>query len=249
MRRFPSLHVMLAALACAAPMAAQQPAGLVTGSLIDRVSHTPVEGARISILGTQLSVNSDSAGRFSVPNVPVGVRVIQVRAIGYVVSSWMVDLREGQVLRQTFELEGGTLTVDSITVAAREDTGWRSEAGFEYRRRTTGGAFITREAIQQRRASTVAELIRSVPGIYTACRGSRCTMLFQGSGKPCGPEFFLDGYPATFATGPTFPVQQVRGVEIYRNRSDVPQEFQRPGMNCGVIAIWTIEPGTRLENH
>jgi hypothetical protein len=92
-------------------------------------------------------------------------------------------------------------------------------------------------------------VIRTIPGIYTACRGSRCTMIFQESGKPCGPEFFLDGYPATFATGPTFPLSQIRGIEIYKSRSDVPPEFQRPGLNCGVIAIWTIEPGTRLENH
>lgn len=230
-------------------MQAQQHA-TVGGSLRDKLTRAPVEGARVNILGTALGVVSDSGGRFDIAGVPAGVRVIQVRAIGYAVSSWMVDLGEGQILRQAFELEGRTLTVDSIVVtepAGRD--GWRSEAGFEHRRRGGVGFFLTRADIQQRRASSVSDLIRVVPGVITNCRNRNCQILMPQSTRPCTPEYFLDGYPATFATGPSFPIEQVRGVEIYKSRFDVPAEFQRPNLTCGVIAIWTIEPGSRLENH
>jgi hypothetical protein len=56
----------------------------------------------------------------------------------------------------------------------------------------------------------------------------------------------LYGLTAYFATGLNFPINQIRGVEIYRDASEIPVEFLRPNMRCGVIAIWTIEPGDRL---
>lgn len=237
-------------LLCLATSAARtQQTATVGGSLVDRITRQAVEGARISILGTTLGTRSDTGGVFHVDGVPAGVRVIQVRAIGYAVASWMVELREGQMLRQIFELEGRTIAVDSIVVTeSAGGDGWRSESGFEQRRRSGVGHFITRADIQQRRAANIGDLMRTVPGLITTCRGRGCTVLMPGT-RLCAPEFFLDGYRATFATGPSFPVQQIRGVEVYRNRSDVPAEFQLPNLSCGVIAIWTIEPGTPLERN
>jgi hypothetical protein len=222
---------------------------VIGGILLDRTTRIPIEGARVNVLGTTLRTSSDSAGRFDVAGVPPGVRVIQARAVGYAIGSWMVELGEGQRLNQVFELDGRTLTVDSVTVVAEGDQSWRSEAGFEHRRRTASGFFLTREEIRQRRAETISDLIRVVPGVVTSCRGRNCVVLMPQATRPCSPEYFLDGYPATFATGPTYPANQIRGVEIYRSRFDVPAEFQRPNLTCGVIAIWTIEPGTRLESH
>ncbi len=236
-------------LAVALPVRAQLQNATIGGSLLDKLTRAPVEGARVNILGTNLGASSDSTGRFDIGGVPAGVRVIQVRAIGYAVSSWMVELGEGQRLHQSFELEGRTLTVDSITVTESASDGWRSEAAFEHRRRGGVGFFLTRADIQQRRAASLSDLIRVVPGVITSCRNRNCLVLMTQATRPCSPEYFLDGYPATFATGPSFPIQQVRGVEIYKSRFDVPAEFQRPNLSCGVIAIWTIEPGTRLENH
>lgn len=212
------------------------------------MTRLPIEGARISVLGTSLAASSDSGGRFDVLGVPAGVRVIQIRAIGYAVASWMVELGEGQQLRQVFELEGNAVVVDSITVTTRE-AGWRSEAGFEQRRRAGIGFFFTREDIQRRRTSTVGDLVRTVPGLISSCRSRSCVILMTQGTRPCAPDYFLDGYPATLATGPSFPMNQIRGVEIYRSRFEVPAEFTRPNQLCGVIAIWTIEPNTRLENH
>ena len=245
-----SLLFLTALMMAAIPAsAAQQQAAIIGGILLDRTTRSPIEGARVNVLGTTLRTNSDSSGRFDLAGVPAGVRVIQARAVGYAVGSWMVELGDGQRLDQVFELDGRTLTVDSITVSGGEDQSWRSEAGFERRRRGVQGYFITREDIRQRRAETISDLIRVVPGVITSCRGRNCSVLMPQATRPCAPEYFLDGYPATFATGPAFPMNQIRGVEIYRSRFDVPAEFQRPNLSCGVIAIWTIEPGTKLENH
>ncbi len=223
--------------------------GIVTGALVDRLTHRPVEGARVNILGTTLGTSSDSAGRFNVPGVPAGVRVIQVRAIGYVVSSWVVDLTEGQTLNQIFELEGRTVQMDSISVSAQMAESWRTEAGFEQRRARGGGWFITHDDILRRRAENLGELMRTVPGVMMTCRLRNCSVAMEEGAKPCQPEYFLDGFPASNSTGPSFPLTQIRGVEIYSSRFSVPSEFQRPNLQCGVIAIWTIDPGSKLGNH
>ncbi|MFI5208694.1 MAG: carboxypeptidase-like regulatory domain-containing protein [Gemmatimonadales bacterium] len=241
---------MLCGLAVAVftvPLAAQT--ATVGGSLVNRESKTPVEGARISIIGTSLGASSDAEGRFQVTGVPAGVRVMQVHAIGFAVGSWVVQLDEGQAFHQTFELAPRALEVEGVTVAGREDDTWRSERGFEERRQRGLGFFVTREQILQRNAPTVAELLRTVPSVMNICNSRGCQTRLPSSKGPCSPEFFLDGYPATFSSGPNFPLSQIRGVEVYRDQFSVPSEFQRPNMTCGVIAIWTVEPGTPLGRH
>ena len=221
----------------------------VAGSLVNRESRTPVEGARVTIIGTSLEASSDAEGRFQMTGVPAGVRVMQVHAIGFAVGSWVVQLDEGQNLRQTFELAPRALEVEGVTVTGREEDTWRSERGFEARRQRGVGYFVTREQILQRNAPTVAELLRTVPSVMNICNLRGCQMRLPSTTGPCSPEFFLDGYLATFSSGPNFPLSQVRGVEVYRDQFSVPGEFQRPNLRCGVIAIWTVEPGAALGRH
>src|SRR5262249_24494136 len=161
---------------------------------------------------------SDAQGRFQITGVPAGVRVMQVHAIGFSIGSWVVQLTEGQNLHQTFDLSPRALEVEGVTVTGPEDgSNWRSEQSFAQPRPRGHGVFITREQIQQRNALNMADLLRVVPGIMTTCsNGRNCTVRMERSSRQCQPEYFLDGYPATFSTGPNFPVQQIRGVEVYR---------------------------------
>ena len=237
---------LLALQAAALPLAAQTPAGSLGGTLIAQDSRAPIEGARVTILGTALVTSTDSAGRFEFSVVPAGVRVVQARAVGFTVGSWVVQLSFGQVFRQVLELESYALDVPGVTVTDVDRTGWRSEAGFEDRRRRSTGYFITREDIAHRRAESLTDLMRGVPGVMTTCRYRNCQILMSRSTQPCAPEYFLDGHPASLATGPNFPINQIRGVEVYRSASETPAEFQRFNLRCGVIAIWTVEPGEPL---
>lgn len=227
------------------PAAVQAPATVV-GGLVNRETRAPVEGARVAILGSSLSTSTDSAGLFRLTGIAPGVRVIQVRAIGFAVGSWLLQVDEGQTQHHAFELEPRLYELAAVTVPGRDHDNWRDEAGFERRRERSAGYFITRSDIASRRPANLTDLLRGVPGLYTTCRSRSCQVTMIRSTRPCTPEYFLDGHPATFATGPSFPINQVRGVEIYRSESEVPMEFRRSGVRCGVIAIWSIEPGESL---
>jgi hypothetical protein len=181
----------------------------------------------------------DSAGRFELTGLRPGVGLLQVRAVGYRVGSWAVRLSAEQVMSDTFELEPVTIQLSEVVVPGRPDDDWRSEAGFEARRRKGGGYFVTEEQIRQQRPLTLVEILRTVPGVMTACSMNGCQVRMSRSPRPCSPEYFLDGYPATFATGPGFPIQGIRGIEIYPDAFSAPFEFQKIELRCGVIAIWT----------
>jgi len=229
--------------------AGAQTAAAVRGVLVQRDSRTPVDGARIAVVGTPLTTTTDVQGRFELPGIPAGIHLLQARAVGFVVGTWLIQLNDGQSLRDTLELEALAVALTAVTVVANASD-WRSEAAFERRRNSGVGVFMTREEIRQRHPASVSDLMRSVPGVLTNCRGrGGCIVLMTRSTRPCQPEYFLDGYPATLSTGSSFPIDlaAIRGVEVYRNQSETPAEFQRPGLRCGVIAIWTIEPGTSLE--
>jgi hypothetical protein len=241
---------LLAAALCwsSADLGAQALGATIGGRVVRREAGTPVDGARVAVLGTGLAVVSDSTGGFAIPDVPPGVRVIQVRAVGYEPGTWIVQLGEGQQFRQDLELNAFPIEVAGVTVRGEPAGDWRTPAGFERRRQAGRGFFLTQGDIESRRPRTIADLLRAVPGASVTCRGAYGCYIGLGRnvGRLCRPEYFLDGYPATFATGPAFPINQIRGVEVYRDQSETPMEFQRPGLRCGVIAIWTIEPGDRL---
>ncbi len=228
--------------------AAQTPAR-VGGVVLDRDSRRPVAGARVAVLGATEATTTDSAGRFELNRVAAGVRVLQARSIGYLVGSWLVDVGEGQAFQGTFELEPRTIEVPGVTITADAAANWRSEAGFERRRANGNGVFIGREDIRRRRPATITDLLRGVPGVVTTCTSRGCVIQMARSTLLCRPEYFLDGHPATFATGANFPisVSSIRGVEVYRSEFEVPSEFQKINLRCGIIAIWTIEPGEDLD--
>lgn len=240
------------ALACGVAMPATtslaQQTARVGGALVERGTRAPIEGARISVLGTNLGTSTNENGRFELSAVPTGVRVLQIRAIGFQVGSWMVDLSEGQIMSDTFTIERRNLLLDTLTVTAETDAAWRTEAGFNERMARGRGYFIPRQEIRSRQAASITDLLHGIAGISTACGNRGCQIRMNRGGRaPCTPEYFLDGYPASNATGPNFPIQQIRGVEVYRDRFETPTEFQRPNLSCGVIVIWTVEPGTSLE--
>jgi len=230
-------------LACLPPSrAAAQRAtasAAIVGVVRNRETHAPVPGAVARLEWTGRSVAVDSDGRFELKGLLPGPGLLQIRAIGYRIGSWAVNLAESTVVSRTFDMEEVPIVLPELNATTTPVDDWRSPQGFEQRRRKGDGYFITEEQIKQQQPLTLAEVLRTVPGVYTFCTSYGCRVLMLRSTPPCTPEYFLDGFPATLATGPDFPIQGIRGIEIYGDVFSTPNEFQRLGLRCGVIAIWT----------
>ncbi len=221
------------------PAEAQQRTASIVGHVVDRQTGAPVQGAHVRLTWTGRSAIADSAGRFELKDLAPGMGLLQARAIGYRIGSWAVTLDAGAEVSDTLELDAVPVELAELLVPGKPNDDWRSPEGFERRRARGGGYFVTEKMIEEQRPNRLVDVLRTVPSVQTNCNIRGCSVRMVRSTRGCSPEYFLDGYPATLATGPDFPIQAIRGIEIYPDEFSVPIEFQRIDLRCGLIAIWT----------
>lgn len=208
--------------------------------MVDLQSRAPVLGATVSLVGTRLHSATDSAGRFNQPSLGAGTYIIEVRAIGYGVTSWVLRLSEGEVVDYVFELSPIDVNLDPVVVEAQPGYFQRRMQEFEERRRGGRGIFITEDQIEASHAASVVDLLRAVPGVRLSCRSGICTAQMTRTGHGvCNADWVVDGMPASFSSTPHLPVVGIVAVEIYRSPGEAPAEFLKADSQCGVIAIWT----------
>jgi hypothetical protein len=83
-RHIPRARSAAACFLFATSLAAQSPAtGIVTGRVVATATEEPISAAAVLVRGTTIATQTDDAGRFTLRNVPVGVRAIEVRRLGY----------------------------------------------------------------------------------------------------------------------------------------------------------------------
>jgi len=215
--------------------AAQGTAG-IAGQLLDRASRQPLEGAAVTVLGTPLSLRSNSAGQFTGSGLRAGVYVVQVRALGYTPGSWVVELAEGETLPLVIELEATPITLTGVTVEAPE---WRQRGmvGFAERRERARGVYLTEADLKRADATRLADILRNVSGVRIICRYSGCRIRMARA--ECQPDFFVNGLPANNSTSLEMPLIGVIGIEVYRTITETPLDFLRGNNTCGTIVIWT----------
>jgi hypothetical protein len=102
------------------------------------------------------------------------------------------------------------------------------------------GRYITRDDIERRKATTMMDVLRGVPGVRVECpRTERvCRLHMARAPRNCGPAFFLDGIPADQAVFYLTNPNDVEGIEVYSGPSETPAEL-RIRSGCGAVAIWT----------
>jgi len=242
--RLPTLVLSVGALAAVLPAAApaaQRAGALISGRVIDQTSHAPIPRARVFLLGTPHNTDSDSTGRFAHEGLTSGTYLLQIRAIGYAMSTWVINLGSGEVVDQDFEMARGAYSLDTIT-AEGKGGGFmeRRMEAFERRRKEGRGVFVTETEIRRENATTVSDLLRMAAGVQTVCNHAGCVARMTRAARgACRPDFVLDGFPATYSTTANLPTVGIIGIEIYRSLSETPAEFLKAGATCGAIVIWT----------
>jgi len=225
------------------PSQAPAASAAIIGRLVDQRTRAPVQGARVSLLGTPHQTGTDSAGQFTQAGLAAGTYFLEIRAIGYGAASWLVRLGDGETIDTIFELYplGYELPPVVVTGLPRLTLAQRRLQEFERRRRERRGAFITAEQIETNKTTTLMDVLRNVPGVRLMCtaRGCQVRMTRSARGGGCQPDWVVDGLPATFSSSPNMSTVGIIGIEIYRSLSETPPEFLKSDSQCGVIVIWT----------
>jgi hypothetical protein len=231
----------LLVLAVAGPLAhalGAQSSGSIAGTTVDAQTGMPIVGAAITIPTLSRSVTSDDAGHFLHSTLDAGSYVVQVHAIGYIPSAKSFEVATGQSVTHRFELTTVLPVLASVVVKGNGASVGRRFEDFDRRRASRRGQFLTRSEIDSRSAINLSDLLQTMRGIRTECVGFTCVVETSRSAHGCAPAYFVDGRLST-TFGPSTPVRDIQGVEVYLGPSETPAEYLGPQSGCGVIGIWT----------
>jgi TonB-linked SusC/RagA family outer membrane protein len=235
MKRWIATVSLLAALLPATRATGQADPGRITG-LVTTDGSMPVSGARVSILGTRVTAETNATGRYTLSTAP-GTYRVRVSAIGFtptIVDS--VPVTAGRATPLDFQLKRQTVELEKVVV-----TGYGTQA----RRDVTGAiGSVSSEQIQQQVSTNAIESIKGrVPGVdivstgYNPGAGIKISVRGQRSIKASNdPLYVLDGVPIAGGIGDVNP-GDIESIEVLKDASATAIYGSR-GAN-GVVLVTT----------
>jgi hypothetical protein len=182
---------------------------------------------------------TNERGEWTLVNVPLGTRMLEVRAISYYPRRMSVNVgRDSSSVRVTLSTLKSVLDTVRITASRLGD---RHQSGFEERRRSGFGRFLTAADIARRSPRMASEIFQTVAGVRMAGDDIK----LRGAFDDCSPGLYIDGQYVPPAPGGLkaadidmwVNVNQIKGIEVYFDH--VPGQFQQGLSGCGSIVIWT----------
>lgn len=227
-------------LASSAP--AQSAAATMRGRVTDRMTGTGIPNARLTMLRDSRSVTTDSLGAYEFRDVPAGSTLVMVSARPYPVLNFSVTLADGDRFTRNVIMDSSAASraqaLEPVDVTASSLASFRL-ASFERRRVTGRGQYMTELDIIKTGAYTVAEAVRGLRGVIFECGGGGgCFVRMARAPARCIPEFIVDDQVMN-DFGPSTPIRDVVGIELYTGPTDVPGEYAGRNAGCGVVVLWT----------
>ena len=215
-----SLFTAVALLFPAIRLAAQDgTTGRITGTITGSETNLPIQGVRVTLLGTQLTVTTNPQGRYTLAGVAPGMHRIRTSAIGYtpvIIDS--IPVRAGQTATADIALKHQTVQLEQIVV-----TGYGSLA----KRDVTGAiGSVAAEQIKQIPTTNAIDAIKGrIPGVdivstgYKPGDGVRVRIRGQRSLKASNdPLYVLDGIPIAGGIGDLNPTD-IESIEVLKDAS------------------------------
>jgi len=190
---------------------------------------------------------SDDSGSFRLRGIDAGRIHVIARRLGYEPETLLVVVSPGVDATADFVLRAVPVQLAAQDVDADP---LRGKMGPFNKRKARGvGAFVTREEIERRQASSISELLRYVPGVGVTQRMAGepqpVRMIRSASSSmqsTCVVQIYVDGHPYPNGDVDDFQPMSIEGIEVYRSASEIPADFRTQDATCGVIALWTRDP-------
>lgn len=210
--------------------------GLLNGTVVAAVGNQPLVDAQISMVDGP-TARADEHGEWSLRGAPTGTRMLEVRALGYYPQRRPVDVVAGTAPLH-FTLTAVETILDTVRVSASRVID-RHGSGFEDRRRSGAGRYLTVDDIARWSPNFTSHILRTVPGVKV-----EIGITIRGPFGDCSPALYIDGKHASPPGGLTadymdmvLSPSEIAGVEIYYG--SIPPQFQQTLSGCGSIVIWT----------
>lgn len=211
--------------------------GKLAGKVVSVANSQPLAGAVVAITdGPQARTND--RGEWTISNAPTGTRMIEVRALGYYPVQRQVDVVSGappvEVALSTFKA-----VLDTVRIIASRNPFGPDGGGFQRRRKTGLGNFITPADIIRFPVTVTSDIFRRVPSVRfePGEHGDRYLTI-----RGCRPAIFVNGANMSFMDATDIDTwvspKEIAGIEVY-SETTAPSEFSIGLGGCGSIVIWT----------
>lgn len=258
-RILPVLLLFLVYTSIPAPGAAT--AQEIRGTVMDLTSEEPLADVVLSVLRADHAPTvftlSDSVGAFVLRGFGTDSMRVRVEGLGYApTESVVLALAPSDTLRLEIRLRRRPVELPGVVGTGNSRLN-RNREGFLKRQRNGFGRYLGSEEIAQIRPTSVLQLlgrldgVRFVPGSVSGAVKAR-TIGSQGRPTLCDPRIYVDGVQIRDIVPPrpgqiggvavdqNVRAMTIRAVEVYRNPSQAPSEFQTTFMDaCPVVVIWT----------
>ncbi len=204
---------------------------------------TPLANAQVVLVGDGANATAGADGRFTLPRTLQRSSQLLVRSIGFDPRIVDVDPRGELVELGDVPMVKSVYTLPQVDISGRVMS--REQLGFEYRRKIGLGRYLDESQLNSVPPPSRLALVYMVTprSRYVCPDASGCTFLLIGPfGRPCIPDLFVDGYPASLRGSSAYDqrdwIARAKRVEIYR-ATMVPPEFMTGAGDCGSLVIWT----------
>jgi hypothetical protein len=213
----------------------------VSGEVRAALDLHPESRARVKLANVGETA-ADTAGLWTLSAVPLGTRTLEVRAVRYYPTRTAVDVFEAMP-HLTTRLSQLKAVMDTIRVTARANSD-RHLSGFDQRRRSAVGRFLTASEISRQRSTVTSELLRGIPRVELLRTDTGTVIRFPGTFRDaCTPRVYLNakelGEMSADLLDDLVSPHEIAGMEIYTGAGTPPQFSKGLGGGCGVIVIWT----------
>jgi hypothetical protein len=217
--------------------------GTLSGTVVAAERGQPVSGAHVSLTDGP-ETRSNERGEWTLSDAPVGTRMLEIRALGFYPDRRQVNIVKSappvRVALSTFKAVLDTVKVRATRLADRH------LSGFQQRRRTGMGRFLTPEDITIRRPIVTSDLFRMLPGLSVerSPLGETMVVMRGTFSERCSPEFYIDDRDLRDISADDVDdwvnPDDIAGIEVYTG-AFTPSQYQSGlhGNGCGSIVIWT----------
>src|SRR5262249_51000901 len=176
--------------ASASIAAAQRAAGSVRGTVTNADTHTPVMGARVSIMNPERVAIADERGEFTLRDVPAGTYSVFTTAIGKKPDSSSVTVSVGRAATLNIGLKEGSLLLSSVVVSA-------TRTPVEANKVASTVNVLSPEAVRQSPARESQDLLREISAVELP----RTSSLVGGTAQIVSIRGVDEGRTAVLADG------------------------------------------------
>ena len=213
----------------------------LTGRVINGAG-APIANARVDVQGTGNATLTRQDGTFGFGELPSGTQALVVRQLGFEPVEVAVELsgRTPKAVTVTMSKPAQVLNPVAVTETA---SAVREQVGFDRRKKIGFGYFLDTKDIDDRQATRVTDLFRSVPSLRVVPAGMDYVVESARDVQGGCVRYVVDGSPyQSLFPGDVdriMPPHDLAAVEVYTG-SNTPAEFQGAGSSsCTTVVMWS----------